>query len=32
MRNDPVALGESAHGAFGFLKEVEKVELPVIAS
>lgn len=32
MRNDPVALGEGAHGGFGFLKEVEKVELPIIAS
>jgi hypothetical protein len=32
MRNDPVSLCEGAHGGFGFLKEVEKVELPIIAS
>ena len=32
MRNDPVALGKGAHGGFSFLKEVEEVELPIIAS
>jgi hypothetical protein len=32
MRNNPVALGEGANGGFRFLKEVEEVELPIIAS
>jgi hypothetical protein len=32
MRNDAVALSEGANGGFGFLKEVEEVELSIIAS